>query len=165
MSSLGYLNRHTNWGRAGFTYSIIMQKSITMKLNTFLILNAIVWLFNAVGALLIPARVLSVYGVSPGAGTELMAQYAAIGSVVIAILAFYAGKTRNSEAKKVIVFALFISGAIGVIVSFSGTVNNTMNSSGWLLAGTYLFFTAGYAYFLFIKKSTWKISEKIRFSP
>ncbi len=130
-----------------------------MKLNSFLILNAIFSILNAMGALFLPAKILSIYGVTQGAGAELMAQYAAIGSVVIALIAYYASKIENSEAKKAIVLALFVSGAIGIIISLMGTANNIMNSSGWSLVLVYFFFTVIYGYFLFLKKSLWKTPE------
>ena len=130
-----------------------------MRLKAVLILNAIFSLLNAIGALFLPAKILSIYGVAQGASVELMAQYAAIGSVVIALIAFYASKIENSEAKKVIILALFVSGVIGVILSVLNTANNNMNSSGWSLAFVYLFFTVVYGYFLFIKKTVWKTSE------
>jgi len=130
-----------------------------MRLNTVLILDAIFSLLNAIGALFLPAKILSIYGVTQVPGTELMAQYAAIGSVVISLLAFYASKIENSEAKKAIILALFVSGVIGVIISVLGTANNIMNSSGWSLAFVYLFFTVVYGYFFFIKKTAWKTSE------
>ena len=130
-----------------------------MRLKAVLILNAIFSLLNAIGALFLPAKILSIYGVAQGASVELMAQYAAIGSVVIALIAFYASKIENSEAKKAIILALFVSGVIGVILSVLGTANNIMKSSGWSLAFVYLFFTVVYGYFLFIKKTAWKTSE------
>ncbi len=126
-----------------------------MKLNYILLLNAIVSLMNALGAILIPSKILNTYGVDGGESVELMAQYAGIGSIAIGLLAFFATKIEPSDAKRYIVLSLFVSGTIGLIISFSGTVMGTMGASGWSLVFIYLFFTIGYGYFLFLKKRFW----------
>ena len=128
-----------------------------MKLNTILLLNAIVSLLNATGAILFPEMILNTYGVPEGAGAELMAQYAGIGSVAIGFLAFWARRIEQPEAKRYILLALFVSDIIGVVLSVLGTLKGTMNISGWSLVVIYLFFTIGYGYFLFIKKNAFRL--------
>ena len=123
-----------------------------MKLNTILIINAIVSLLNATGAILFPSIILNTYGVPTGTGAELMAQYAGIGSVAIGLLAYWATRIKQAEAKRYILMAFFVSDIIGVILSILGTFNKTMNISGWALVAIYLFFATGYGYFLFVKK-------------
>jgi len=122
-----------------------------MKLNTLLLLNAIFYLLNAVGAILLSSTILSIYGVGIGEGVELMAQYAGIGSVAIGLLAYFATKIEQSNAKRYIILSIFISDVIGVIISVIGNLKGIMSLSGWSLVIMYLFFALGYGYFLFVK--------------
>lgn len=122
-----------------------------MKLNIILIINAIFYLLNATGAILFPKMILNTYGVPDGAGAELMAQYAGIGSVAIGLLAYFATKVKQSNPKRYIILSILISNVIGIIISVLGTLKGTMNVSGWSLVVIYLFFTLGYGYFLFVK--------------
>ena len=122
-----------------------------MKLNTFLFLNVIFSLLNAIGAIFMPAFILNIYGIEIGKGVELMAQYAGIGSVAIGLLAYFTTKIKQSSAKRYIVLSIFISDVIGMIISVLGTLKGIMSLAGWSLVIVYLFFVLGYGYFIFVK--------------
>ena len=98
-----------------------------------------------------PAFILNIYGVEIGEGVELMAQYAGIGSVAIGLLAYFATKIKQLNAKRYIILSIFISAIIGVIISILGTLKGIMSLAGWSLVTMYLFFVLGYGYFLFVK--------------
>jgi len=122
-----------------------------MKLKILLVVNAIFFLINAICALLVPATVLSLYGVSPGPEQNFMGQYAGMGSVAIALITWLSRNITDSEAKKTIIPALLIYFIIGVIVSFLGTISGVMNSIGWSLVFIYLLFAIGYACYMIRK--------------
>ena len=119
-----------------------------MKLKILFIINAIFFLLNGLCTLLIPATVLSLYGVTPGAEQNLMGQYAGLGSVAIGLVAWFSGNTKKSEAKRTIVPAFFIYFVMGVIVSAAGTLSGVMGTIGWSLVLIYLLFAIAYGYFL-----------------
>jgi uncharacterized RDD family membrane protein YckC len=58
---------------------------------------------------------------------------------------------EDQKAQRAIILALLITNIIGVIISVSGIISGVM-TRGLPVVGIYLFFTLGYAYFLFFKK-------------
>jgi hypothetical protein len=59
-----------------------------------------------------------------------------------------------SEAKQAIVKALFLTSIVGLIVSLMGIFSGTFNAFGWSAVVIFVFLTAGYFYFWFIKPET-----------
>lgn len=119
-----------------------------MKLRTLLIVNAIVLGCSGTLAVLLPSSVLSLYGVESGPAAQLMAQYAGLGSLVIAMVAWFSRNVNDAKAQKAIIFAFLITYILGVIVSVFGTISGTM-TIGWAVVGIYLLFALGYGYILF----------------
>ena len=124
-----------------------------MNLKNLMIVNAIVSGASGICAVLIPGPVLSLYGVTSGPTVTLMAQYAGLGSIVIGLVAWLTRNVKDSEAQRAIILTLLIANIIGVIISVLGTISGVMKV-GWPVVGVYLFFSLGYAYFLFIKQKT-----------
>jgi hypothetical protein len=119
-----------------------------MKLRTLLIVNAFVLGCSGILAVLLPSSVLSLYGVESGPAAQLMAQYAGLGSLVIALLAWFSRNVNDPKAQKAIILAFLISYFLGVIISVFGTISGTM-TIGWAVVGIYLLFAIGYGYILF----------------
>lgn len=113
-----------------------------MKLRSLLVINAI----------LLPSRVLSLYGVESDPAVQLMAQYAGLGSLVIALLAWFSRNVNDPKAKRAIVLAFLITYVTGTIVSLLGTLAGTMKI-GWAVVGLYLLFAMAYTYMLLFKRS------------
>ena len=122
-----------------------------MKLKTLFFITAIFFAINAPIAVVFPAVQLSLYGVSTGPAQNYMAQWAGLGSVVVALVAWFArnlaeGKARDSAALTLLIYFLFSFG-----ISVSGIVSGVMSVIGWPLAGICLLFASGYGYFLLKK--------------
>jgi hypothetical protein len=122
-----------------------------MKFKNLLIFNAIVLGLSGFLALVFPSGVLSFYGVESGAGVQLMAQYAGLGSMAIALVAWFSRNVKDPKAQIAVSMAFLITYIIGAIVSVLGTISGTMNI-GWMVVGLYLFFSLAYGYILFIKR-------------
>jgi hypothetical protein len=118
-----------------------------MKLRSLLIVNAIVLGCSGILALLLPSTVMSLYGVESGPAAQLMAQYAGLGSLVIALVAWFSRNVTDTKALKAITLAFFITYILGVIISILGTLSGTM-TIGWAVVGIYLLFASGYGYIL-----------------
>jgi cytosine/uracil/thiamine/allantoin permease len=101
-----------------------------MKLKNLLIINAVVLGGSGIGAVLVPAKVLSLYGVTLGPAVILMAQYAGLGSIAIGLVAWFARNVEDSRAQRAIILALLIAYVIGVIISVLGTISGVMKV-GW----------------------------------
>ena len=124
-----------------------------MKLSNLLVVNAIVALVYGISFVLVPATVLSLYGVAQGPAVELLGQYFGSALIAIGLLTWFARNVADSEAQRAIILALLISDVIGVIVSVLGTVSGVMSAVGWSAVGIYALLALGYAYLQFVKPS------------
>jgi len=123
-----------------------------MKLKTLLTINAVVLGASGICALLLPAGVLSLYGVESGPAALLMAQYAGLGSLAIGLVAWLGRNVKDPKAQNAIIMAFLVTYVVGVIVSVLGTISGTMKI-GWAVVGLYLLFALGYACILIFRKN------------
>jgi len=121
-----------------------------MKLKTLLILNTMVSGLSGLGALLFPTKVLTLYGVDTNSAVLLMAQYSGLGSIAIALVAWFSRNIDFEQAHKTLIPALLITHLIGMVISILGTVSGIMKV-GWPVVGIYFIFSLGYFYFLILK--------------
>jgi hypothetical protein len=124
-----------------------------MKLKNLLVINAVLALVYGICFVLIPAKVLLIYGVTQGASEILMGQYFGVALIGIGLITLFARNVTDSNAQRALILALLISNFIGIIVSVIGTVTGVMSTVGWSAVIIYLFLTFGYAYFQFKKPS------------
>ncbi len=124
-----------------------------MKLNTLLVINAVVALVYALGSLLVPATLLTLYGITSGPGEQLMAQFFGVALVAVGLLTWFARNVADASAQRAIILALLISDAVGIVVSLLGTLSGVMSVVGWSAVAIYLLLGLGYAYFQFMKPS------------
>jgi hypothetical protein len=121
-----------------------------MKLKTLLILNTIVSGLSGLSALLIPTKVLTMYGMDANSAVLLMAQYSGLGSIAIALVAWFSRNIDFAQAHKTLIPALLITHLTGIVISIQGTISGIMKA-GWPVVGIYFIFSLGYFYFLILK--------------
>ncbi len=124
-----------------------------MKLSNLLVVNAIVALAYGISFVLVPATVLSLYGMTQGTSEALAGQFFGVALIAIGLLTWFARNIADSDTQRAIVLALLISDVIGVIVAVLGTVSGVMSAVGWSAVGIYVLLALGYAYFQFVKPS------------
>ena len=124
-----------------------------MKLKTLLVINAVVSFVYGIGFVLVPALVLSTYGMTQGPAEMLAGRYFGVELIAVGLLCWLARDVTDALARRAIILAVMISDAIGVIVSVQGTLSGVMSAVGWSAAGIYLFFTLGFAYMLMKESS------------
>jgi len=122
-----------------------------MKFKVLLIVNAIVFGFSGILAMLVPTSVLLLYGVESGPAVQLMAQYAGLGSLAIALVSLFGININDPKAQFTIKLAFLITYIIGGIISVLGTISGIMKI-GWAVVGLYLIFAIAYLYILLLKK-------------
>ena len=123
-----------------------------MKLNTFMVISAIVAFIFGLGFILAPVPVMSLYGVTLDASGEFLGRY--MGASFIG-LAFLAWETRNaaaSQMRRVVLIALFITTVLGFVVAVYDKFAGVGNALVWLSVVIYLLLALGFGYFSFIKK-------------
>ena len=124
-----------------------------MKLSNLLVANAIAALVYGISFVLVPATVLSLYGMTQGTSEALAGQFFGVALIAIGLLTWFARNIADSDTQRAIVLALLISDVIGVIVTVLGTVSGVMSAVGWSAVGIYVLLALGYAYFQFVKPS------------
>ena len=125
-----------------------------MKFGNVLLVNAIVALVYGIGLVLLPATVLSIYGVTPGPAVNLAGQLFGVDLVHVGLICWFARNVSDSPAKRAIIIASLIGQLIGLVVSLMGTLSGVFNVVGWSAVGIYLVLALGYAYLQFMKPST-----------
>jgi len=124
-----------------------------MKLNIIMMLNAIVAGVYGIAFVLVPAQVLSLYGISGGDSVEFMSQLFGAVLIGIGLLTWLARNAAASVASDAIVLASFIAFVVGFIVAVMGALAGFMNQLSWLTVGIFLFFSAAFGYFCITDKS------------
>jgi len=119
-----------------------------MKLKTLFIVNAVILGSSGILAVLLPARVCSIYGVDINPEVMMMAQYAGLGSIAVALVAWFSRKVRDSNALRGITLALLMTYAVGAIISVQNTISGVI-AFGWPIVVLYTVLAIAYAYFLF----------------
>jgi hypothetical protein len=122
-----------------------------MKISTFFILRSIVALAYALTLLVIPGLMLSLYGITPEPGINLMSRFLAVELIFAGVMCLNARKFTEPAIVRSILTSLLTAEAVGVIVAVYGTLSGVFNSLGWSIVLIYGLFSLGYVYFLFIK--------------
>ena len=125
-----------------------------MKLSVLMIINAIVAVVFGIAFVLVPAQSVSFYGVAADEPLKLTAQLFGAALIGFALLTWFARNATESDARKAIVLALFISDGIGFVVSLIAQLGGVLNALGWLNVGIYLLLALGFAYFQFMSPTS-----------
>jgi hypothetical protein len=131
-----------------------------MKLRNLLIVSAVVSLIFAAGLLLAPKTMLNLFGLNVGATAKnnailnLVAQLLGAALVLPGLLSWFAGSMQDTDARRSVAVSLLVFNVIGFGVSFFvGMLPKVMTAPGWSIVVLFLFFTVGFAYFLFMRPS------------
>jgi hypothetical protein len=125
-----------------------------MKLNTLMIVFAIVATVFGLGFVLVPSQVFSLYGAPADAPIEFTGQLLGAALLAFAVLTWTARNAPDSGARRAILLALFIGESIGFIVALIAQLGGAMNAVGWSTVVIYFLFAVGFGYFRFAKPET-----------
>lgn len=124
-----------------------------MKLKTLLIIKAVVCLCFGVSILFVPNFVYSIFGATLATGGVFAAREYGASMMGNLMLTWFARNSQESDARWAIILALFIYDAVGFVIGLIAIFAGALNSLGWLIVVIYLFFAAGFGYFLIPKRS------------
>lgn len=124
-----------------------------MKLGNLFAVNAVIAGLFGLAFVFAPARLLAQYGLVVDAGFGLVAQLFGAALVGYAILTWSARNAGESDARRAIVLALFVSNALGFVLALMAQLKGLVNSLGWSTVAIYLLLAIGFAYFQFAKPS------------
>ena len=123
-----------------------------MKLSNFLVVKAIISLAFGIGLVLVPAAVMSLYGITLDPAGILMARF--VGACLIGIgLICWFDRSADHDALQGITLALFVGDTVGFIVALLGQLSGLMNALGWAIVAIWLLLALGLGYFRFLKSS------------
>jgi len=125
-----------------------------MKIKTLMIINAVISVLFGLAFVIIPERLLLLYGNSVDAPMRYIGQLFGAALIAFAVLTWTARKSPDNEARKAIVLSLFIGYFIGFVVTLIGQLGGVVNSLGWSTVAIYFLFSLGYGYFQFTKSSS-----------
>ena len=125
-----------------------------MKLKVLFIITAIVAIVFGVAFAIIPAQVYSLYGIESSAGLNYMGQLFGAALIGYGLIAWLARKAADSDSRRAIILAFFISNGVGFVIALIGQLNEILGSLGWLTVAIYLLITIGFGYFQFSKPSS-----------
>jgi len=125
-----------------------------MKLNTLMVINAIVAAVFGIALVLVPAQVFQLYGITVDAPLKYVGQLHGASFVGWAFLTWLARNATDSDARRAIVLALFVSDAVGFLVALIGQLAGVVNSLGWLVVASCLLLALGFGYFQFARPAS-----------
>ena len=90
-----------------------------MKLKVILVIIAIVAAVFGIALLVMPAQLLSLYGITADTPLKFVSQLFGTALIGYAVLTWSARSSSDSDARRSIILAIFISSVIGVIYEFT----------------------------------------------
>lgn len=125
-----------------------------MKLKTLMTINAIVAIVFGVAFVIVPTQAYLLYDITADEQLIYMGQLFGAALIGFALLTWMARNATDSDARKAIVLALFISNGIGFVVALIGQLGNVVNTLGWSTVAIYLLLALGFGYFQFFKPAS-----------
>jgi hypothetical protein len=125
-----------------------------MKLGALLTVNAVIAGVFGLAFIFVPAATLSVYGVTADAQFAMVGQLFGAALLGFGLLTWSARNAADSEARRAIVFALFVSDAAGFVIALMAQLRGLVNVNGWSTVVIYLVLALGFAFFQFRKSAT-----------
>jgi len=119
-----------------------------MKLNTLMIITAVVAFIFGLAFIIAPQQSINLYGDKLDLPGEFMARY--FGAALLGY-AFLAWLNRNTASKGVQA-GFFVAMVLGFVVAVYNRIGGTVNNLVWLNVVIYLLLAIGFGYFSFMKK-------------
>lgn len=122
-----------------------------MKLQTLMIIKAIVCILLGGLILLFPGFTYSIFGTSLNDGGTFAAREYGAALIGTFLLTLYARNAAESQARRAIILDLFIYDAIGAVITLIAQLSGLFNLLGWAIFALYLLLAIGFGYFWFAK--------------
>ncbi len=120
-----------------------------MKLKSFLIINAVLFVPFGIGMLLMPSFIFPMIGVNLDADGLLMAS--TVGSMLLSFgIISYVSRNEDLHTigMKGILTGSLVFHSIDFLLTFRGAYSNTMNSLGYLFSTLHFLLAVGFLYYL-----------------
>jgi hypothetical protein len=128
-----------------------------MKLKFLFVITAILGTVLGLGFFFAPEVVMSTFGVDAGEAHQHTARNFGSAMIGLAVISWVARNSKNSVARKAIVFGLFIYFIFGSISIISFQLQGNVNNNGWFVIVLHLLLMVGFGYNLI---SSWNSVEQ-----
>lgn len=122
-----------------------------MKISTLLKLTAIFGFLFGVGYLLFPKLFLTFFGVDFNESTIMTARFFGGAIIGYGVLAWSARNAEDSQSRKSIKLAIFMTCFIALVLSVISLITNFFTAFAWLPIVFFSLITAAFGYFRFMK--------------
>jgi len=122
-------------------------------MKILLIINSVLAVLFGIAFIVIPEQLISLYSDS-NPGMEYIGQLYGSALIAIACITWLVKDSEDRGVINIIGFSLFISFAIGFVVTLIGQLQNVVNLLGWTTVAIYFFLSVGYGYFRFKKPTS-----------
>ena len=123
-------------------------------MKILMIVNAIITIVFGVLFVLIPGQLASWYGILADEPMKYVGELFGAALIGFAVFTWAARNAGDSEARKSIVLALFITDTIGFIIAIIAQLGNVVNQLGWLTVILYLVLAIWWGVFQFSKPAS-----------
>jgi len=121
-----------------------------MKIKNLMILKAIICLGFGLPMLLIPVKLMSLYGLTLSSSGILMARLYGGALIGNFFLTWFSRNDPGSVTLRAAILYLFVYDGINFFVTLTAVIAGVMSAFGLSAVAIYLFFTIGYGYFQFV---------------
>lgn len=119
-----------------------------MKLNTLIVIMALLSLIWGAGFILVPTFFWSLYGLSLDAGGEYMSRQLGVVFFMLGLTLWLVRKEKSPVALRAITIGLFCGNALGLVVALIGQFSARISMLGWVGVVSYFLLALGFGYYL-----------------
>ena len=124
-----------------------------MKQGTFMLIAAAVALVFGLAFILLPAQLMTAYGVTLQQGGLWVARYLGSAFLGIAVLNWLGRDVEEANARRAILLGDFVVSVTGLVVAMLDIRLGAGNALTWLNVVIYLFLAVGFGYFQFFRRA------------
>lgn len=120
-----------------------------MSRSTYMAVAAVLALVFGLAFLLIPARLLDLYGIGTDEVGLYLARYVGSTYIGIGLIAWLARNAPEGPALRAVITGSFVLSAIGLVIAVFDALSGLGNALTWLTVAVYVFLAVGFGYLLF----------------
>ena len=118
-----------------------------MKLNTLILIMALLSLLWGAGFILLPGLMWSMYGLTlDSSGIYVSRELGAV-FFMLGVILWLPRNITDLKTQRAMALGLFIGNALGFIVTLVGQFTTGVNAMGWVGAVLYLLLALGFGYY------------------
>ena len=124
-----------------------------MTRQTFMSLAAAVSVVTGLAALLAPAQLAAVFGVTLDDVGIVQTRLLGGAYLGYAAIVWFCKDVRDNAARRAIALGSFVSWALSLVVTVAGVVMGPVGTQSWLLVASQVVFASAWGYFAFVDRA------------